>query len=135
MKKFLKVLGAAVLVAGFAPYRFEVDDETGTQKLQALLWSVAKTPAKDDDGKPVLSFNFGLLSPFKKEEEEAHLFSDELTVDYGVREDGEAVTADEEAPAGEEEASGEPESSEETEAAPEPEKPEEPETPASDEDA
>lgn len=133
MKKFLKVLGAAVLVAGFAPYRFEVDEETGTQKLEALLWSVSKTPAKEDGGKPELSFSLGLISPFKKEEEEAHLFSDELTVDYGVREDGEAVPPEEEAPAEEGEVSGEPESSEETEAAAEPEKPEEPEASESDE--
>ena len=124
MKKFLKILGAAALVAGFAPYRFEVDEETGTQKVQALLWSATRSPG--NDGK--LAFDFGPQPPFKKEaeEEEAHLFSDELTVDYSVREDSDSETAEkeDEAPAEKEEVSGEPESPEETETAAEPKDPE-----------
>ena len=115
MKKFLKILGAAALVAGFAPYRFEVDEETGTQKVQALLWSITRTPAKDD-GKPELALNFGPQAFTQKEEEETHLFSDELTVDYGANEDGEDAAAAEEAP-----------ESPET-----PEAPETPETPEAD---
>lgn len=159
MKKFLKILGAAALVAGFAPFRFAEDEETGTQKLEALLWSVSRTPAKDGSGKSELSFGLGLLSSLKKEEEEAHLFSDELTVDYGVSEDSGAAEPEDEAPA-EEEAPEEPEAAGETGAAePEgeapaeetaPEEPEaagetgtaveaeeleEPETPISEEDA
>ena len=80
MNKFLKVLGTAALIAGFAPYKVENDKETGAWSVKALLWQASRKPT-DDPGKDDVSFNFG-LSSLLREEEEAHLFTDELTVNY-----------------------------------------------------
>ena len=44
--KFWKVLSAAALVAGLAPYKVEKDEETGKTTYQALLWR-GGTPPKD----------------------------------------------------------------------------------------
>lgn len=90
MKKFLKVLGAAALIAGFTPYQVEKNEETGERTVKALLWKATKKPSpsgnKDDITIKFLSFG--------KDEEEAPLFSDELTVEYSPRQDGEAVKVD-----------------------------------------
>ena len=56
MKKIWKVLGVAALAVGFTPYRVEKDEETGEKKVQALLWKMTRN--------------------------EAHLFSDDLNVEY-----------------------------------------------------
>ena len=37
MTRLLKMLGAAALIAGVVPYRYTKDEETGEQKIQALL--------------------------------------------------------------------------------------------------
>ena len=42
MKKFLKVLGAAALIAGLTPYQVEKNEETGERKVKALLWQVSR---------------------------------------------------------------------------------------------
>lgn len=81
MNKFLKVLGAAALIAGLTPYRVETNEETGERKLKALLWQATKKP-NPDGGKDDITIN--ILSFGKDEEEEAHIFSDELTVDYSA---------------------------------------------------
>ena len=52
MKKILKVLGAAsvvALAAGCVPYRFENDKETGRMEIGGLLWNLTKTTGKDED--------------------------------------------------------------------------------------
>ena len=121
MKKFLKVLGAAALVAGFAPYRVEGDKESGTWSVKALLWQASCTPT-DDPGKDDITFNFGFQAPSGKDkEEEAHLFSDELTVNYGSPTDGGDVEPETPAAPEAPEAPGAPETPEtpETPAAPE----------------
>ena len=84
MKKFLKVLGAAALIAGLTPYQVEKNEETGERKVKALLWQVSRKPSLSGD-KDDISIKF--LS-FGKDEEEAQLFSDEITVEYAPRQDG-----------------------------------------------
>lgn len=81
MKKFLKVLGAAALIAGFVPYQISGDEETGDVKVKALLWQLTSRSGKGED-KWNVDINFGFSSK-KEEAEEADLFSDELTVNYG----------------------------------------------------
>lgn len=81
MKKFLKVLGAAALIAGLTPYQISGDEKTGDVKVKALLWQLTATSGKGEDRRNV-DINFGF--PSKREAvEEADLFSDELTVNYG----------------------------------------------------
>ena len=46
--KFWKVLSAAALVAGLAPYKVEKDEETGKTTYQALLWR-GSTSEKDGE--------------------------------------------------------------------------------------
>ena len=65
MKNFWKVLGVAALAVGLTPYKVEKDEETGENKYQALLW----------------------------QEEEAHLFSEDLSVEYAVPKVQEAAEA------------------------------------------
>ena len=78
MKTFWKVLGAAALAAGLVPYRVKQDEETGETRYQALLWQATRTPQKEGE-KDLLDINIG----FKKhQEEEPHLFSDEICVEY-----------------------------------------------------
>ena len=79
MKTFWKVLGAAALAIGFTPYRIEKNDETGERKFQALLWQATTTPREGDWD--ALDINLGLKLPGAAEEE-PHLFSDELCVEY-----------------------------------------------------
>ena len=77
MKTIWKVLGAAALLAGLSPYRITTDDETDDIKLRALLWkgTYARRP-----GNQGLSLEIGFFPP--NEEEEPHLFADELVVHY-----------------------------------------------------
>lgn len=80
MKKFWKVLGAAALIAGFAPYQISGDKETGSIKVKALLWQATKKPSPCGD-KDDITINF--LS-FGKDEEETPLFNnEEFTLEYG----------------------------------------------------
>ena len=86
MKMFWKVLGAAALAVGLTPYRVNTNEETGEKTYRALLWQATKTPQEGE--KDALSINIGLNLP--QEDDEAHLFSDELCVEYN----GTPVTAD-----------------------------------------
>ena len=75
--KLWKVLGAAALAASVIPYRVRRDEETGETRYQALLWQATRTPQEGD--KDLLDINIGLQKP---QEDEPHLFSDELCVEY-----------------------------------------------------
>ena len=79
MKMIWKLLGAAALAVGLTPYHVEKSDETGETKYQALLWQATKTPGEGEKG--TLDINIGFKMP-DSEEEEVHLFSDELCVEY-----------------------------------------------------
>ena len=46
MKKLLTALGTAALIAGVTPYRYSKNEETGEQKIQALLWKAIRTPVE-----------------------------------------------------------------------------------------
>ncbi len=118
MKMFWKVLGAAALAVGLTPYRVNTNEETGEKTYRALLWQATKTPQEGE--KDALSINIGLNLP-QEEDDEAHLFSDELCVEYN----GTPMTAD---PAPE--APVEAEEPAEPEAEEAPAEPAEPETPA-----
>lgn len=82
MKKFWKVLGIAALAVGLTPYKVEKDEETGDNKYQALLWQATRVKKEDENEKGELNITLGFYSPFK--EEEAHLFSEDLSVEYAV---------------------------------------------------
>ena len=83
MKKLLSIIGAAALVAGFAPYSFEKNDETGESSVKALLWNLTTTPDPENDAKPQINLTFGLNLPsLPKKDEEEDLFADEITVTY-----------------------------------------------------
>ena len=54
MKKLLKVLSIAVLVASLLPYRIERNKHTGERLFEALLWQVRTRP-DSETGKTRLS--------------------------------------------------------------------------------
>ena len=87
MKNVIKVLGAAALIAGFCPYRITTDAATGHKKIRALLWKVTYGGQE----KKGLTLSFGFFPP--NEEEEPHLYADELVVHYH---NGQPCCADEE---------------------------------------
>ena len=109
MKKFLKVLGAAALIAGFTPYKITKDEENGGWKAKALLWQATSAPGEDGEN-PNIQVTFGFNAPSVKEAE-VDLFSDEITVDYNSS--AEPVTQEDPLPV--EEAAHEGIESEETE--------------------
>ena len=88
MKNFWKAVGAAALIAGLTPYRVTTDKATGDKKIRALLWKATYSSRSSGRG---LSLDFGFFPP--NEEEEAHLFADELVVHYH---NGQPCYADEE---------------------------------------
>lgn len=110
MKKIWKVLGVAALAVGFTPYRVEKDEETGEKKVQALLWKMTRKPMEEE--KEEVSISFGFNSPARKENE-AHLFSDDLNVEYAGS--GEQVIEVEMAGSAAEEEAAEPASEENVE--------------------
>ena len=77
MKNFWKTLGVTALVVGLCPYRVTLDKSTGEKKIRALLWKATCGSRSSGRG---LSLDFGFFPP--NEEEEAHLFADELVVHY-----------------------------------------------------
>ena len=96
MKTFWKVFGFAALVAGLAPYKVDKNEETGENSYQALLWRGSTKPG-EDGGKREVLVNFGegtltgkVLDAIEKKEE-AHLFSDELSVEYHSVDDEDAI--------------------------------------------
>lgn len=99
MKTFWKVLGFAALVAGLTPYKVNKDEETGENSYQALLWRGSTKPG-EGEGKREVLINFGegtltgkVLDAIEKKEE-AHLFSDELSVDYHSADEEDSVDAE-----------------------------------------
>ena len=88
MKTVWKVLGAAALAAALTPYRVTADQDTGDVKLRALLWKATYGRRPGNQG---LNLDFGFFAP--NEEEEPHLYADELVVHYH---NGQPCCADEE---------------------------------------
>lgn len=87
MKSFWKVLSAAALVAGLAPYKVEKDEETGKTTYQSLLMRVTTGPGKSEEKKQIdVNLSEGTLVQKVREKaaerEEAHLFTDDLAVNY-----------------------------------------------------
>lgn len=87
MKTFWKVLGFAALAAGLTPYKVDKNEETGESSYQALLWHGSSKPG-EEGGKREVLINLGegtltskILDAVEKKKE-AHLFSDELSVEY-----------------------------------------------------
>ena len=81
MKKLLTALGTAALIAGVTPYRYSKNEETGEQKIQALLWRATRTPRDGEKDKTVV--NIGFISPFERKKGESEIFVDGVTVEYG----------------------------------------------------
>lgn len=81
MKKLLTVLGTAALIAGVTPYRYSKNEETGEQKIQALLWKAVRTPREGEKDKTVV--NIGFISPFERKKGEPEIYADGVTVEYG----------------------------------------------------
>ena len=77
MKNFWKALGVTALVVGLCPYRVTLDKSTGDKKIRALFWKATYSSRSGGRG---LSLDFGFFPP--NEEEEAHLYADELVVHY-----------------------------------------------------
>lgn len=77
MKTVWKVLGLTALAAGLTPYRVTTDEETGDVKLRALLWKGTYGRRAGNRG---LTLDVGVFLP--TEEEEPHLYADELVVHY-----------------------------------------------------
>ena len=65
------------------PYKVEKDEERGEKRYQALLWQATVSSGEGEEKK--VDVNLGFKSPADKE---AHLFSDELSVAYGVCAEG-----------------------------------------------
>ena len=98
MKKLLTALGTAALIAGVTPYRYSKNEETGEQKIQALLWRATRTPRDGEKDKTVV--NIGFISPFERKKGESEIFVDGVTVEYGGgREEDEPVMVVKPAPA------------------------------------
>ena len=110
MKNFWKTLGVTALVVGLCPYRVTLDKATGDKKIRALLWKATYSSRSSGRG---LSLDFGFFPP--NEEEEAHLFADELVVHYH---NGQPCGADEAAGEAEEPCCGSEESADAPEEAP-----------------
>ena len=87
MKNFWKTLGVTALVIGLTPYRVTMDKASGCKKIQALLWKATCGRSGSRD----LSVDFGFFPP--NEDDEPHLFADELVVHYH---NGQPCCADEE---------------------------------------
>ena len=73
----------AALAVGLTPYKVEKDEERGEKRYQALLWQATVSSGEGEEKK--VDVNLGFKSPADKE---AHLFSDELSVAYGVCAEG-----------------------------------------------
>ena len=102
MKRLLTALGTAAFIAGVVPYRYTKNEETGEQKIQALLWKAVRQPR--DGEKEKTTVNIGFISPFEKKKGEAEVFTQGIVVEYGGKVDeDEPSPAEAEAAAAEEE--------------------------------
>jgi len=83
MKTFLKVLGTTALLASLVPFSHKKDEENDQDTYQALLWKVVNRPDPEKENGRKLDISIGFNNPFSKgEDDEAHLFADDLTVSY-----------------------------------------------------
>lgn len=83
MKTFLKVLGTTALLASLVPFSHKKDEETDQETYQALLWTAVNRPDPEAEAKRKLDIRFGFNNPFSKgEADEAHLFADDLSINY-----------------------------------------------------
>ena len=87
MKAFWKLLGATLAI-GLTPSKVEKNEETGEKSDQALLWRITSAPG-ESEGQREIGINLGegtltgkLADVIEKKNEETHLFSDELCVEY-----------------------------------------------------
>ena len=94
LKTILSAVGAAVAVAGLTPYKVSKDQETGEVKATALLWNGSYVPATEDAARNV-TVNVGLNIPGKAkgEDDEAHLYTDDVTISYADTPAAEAAEA------------------------------------------
>jgi len=79
MKKFLKVLGIAALVAAVTPFKAEHDVETGERTYEALLWKFTSKPDHENGGTQKEISLFPNRFPTKAAAE-SELFADECVV-------------------------------------------------------
>ncbi len=81
MKKVWMVLGLGVLAAGIVPYRLDIDKESRTKTLRALLWQ-AHTKPGDEENKRDIEITLGLCLPaFKKDAADGSLQPAEATAE------------------------------------------------------
>lgn len=80
MKKFLKVLATAAALAAVVPYKAKADENGG--ELKGLLWKATWNLDPDHRSESDINITFGFNNPFENENNESHLFADELVVDY-----------------------------------------------------
>ena len=118
MKAFLKILGFTALVAGLTPYKVDKNEETGENSYQALLWRITSTSGEDGKKRDIgINLGEGTLTAkiidAVEKQKEAHLFSDELSVEYTVDD----MEEDAETAAGEADETAEEKASEAEEAA------------------
>lgn len=105
MKTFLKVLGTTALLASLVPFSHKKDEENDQDTYQALLWTAVNRPDPEKENARKLDISIGFNNPFAKaEDEEAHLFADDLTVSYHTAPAAPAQEEDCQAPAAEESA-------------------------------
>ncbi len=83
MKTFLKVLGTTALLASLVPFSHKKDEENDQDTYRALLWKIVNRPDPEKENGRKLEISIGFNNPFSKgEDDEAHLFADDLTVSY-----------------------------------------------------
>lgn len=102
MKTFWKVLGFAALATGLTPYKVDKNEETGENSYQALLWRGSSKRAEGDSSLNIhIHLGEGTLTSkimnTVEKKKEAHLFSDELSVEYHVTDDDADDETDDEA--------------------------------------
>ena len=80
MKTLLKVLGAAALVAGLAPYSVKKNEESNETTYQALLWKMTTRPNAEEETKKDYELTFAFNPPEIKTKKaaEAEMFADHL---------------------------------------------------------
>ncbi len=93
LSNVLKVFGTAALLGSLIPYRVSTDEDTGEKKYRALLWEATQTP-QDDGEKKSLSVHVGFFNPLA--DDEAHLYADDLTVEYIPEDEDDEIEAEEE---------------------------------------
>ena len=96
MKKSAKIISAAsaaVVAAAIAPYRFNVDKETGEFEMGGLLWNLKKVP--NEEGGADISFQ--LLPFLKKADEEEEGIEIDITIEPTEETEREEAEAEPEA--------------------------------------